>query len=169
MSTRACGWLVLCLGGLAGFQGNGVGGQSAGPQRGGQTRDHMLVGKVPVQQQDLDQRPGAVPFAVNLAGLGPPCVVHRGELACGPGLFQGRGTGEGAGLADEGFEVVVQVQAATALRDQPLVAGHLNVPVVNHQVRGVQDDSHPLVGVQAEGPSKVRMNVPSSVDQIVAV
>lgn len=33
-------------------------------------------------------------------------------------------------------EVVVRVQAATALRDQPL-AGHLDVSVVNDQVRGV--------------------------------
>ncbi|MDG9713381.1 hypothetical protein [Streptomyces sp. DH10] len=80
-------------------------------------RDHVLVSEVPVQQQDLDQRPGAVPLAMDLAGLGPPGVVDRGEPACGPGLFQGGGTREGAGLADEGFEVVVQVQAAAALCD----------------------------------------------------
>ncbi|GHB02794.1 hypothetical protein GCM10010392_32100 [Streptomyces clavifer] len=39
---------------------------------------------------------------------------------------------------------MVQVQAAAALRNQPLVPGRLDVPVVNHQVRGVQDDVHPL-------------------------
>lgn len=138
----AGGWLVLRLGGFPGFQGDGVGGQGTGPQCGGQARDHVFVCKVAVQQQDLDQRPGAVALAVDLAGLCPPGVVDRGELACGPGLFQGRGTREGAGLADEGFEVVVQIQAAAALRDQPLVPSHLDVPVINHQVRGVQDDAH---------------------------
>jgi hypothetical protein len=39
------------------------------------------MGEVPVQQQNLDQRPGAVPLAVNLANLGPPAVMDRGELA----------------------------------------------------------------------------------------
>lgn len=77
----ADGWLVLRLGGLACLQGNSVSGQGASPQRGGQTSDHMLVGEVPVQQQDLDQRPGAITLAVDLAGLGPPGVVNRGELA----------------------------------------------------------------------------------------
>ncbi|MET9535040.1 hypothetical protein ABZY02_31515 [Streptomyces sp. NPDC006649] len=117
------------------------------------------MGEVAVQQQDLDQRPGAVPLAVNLAGLGPPGVVDRGELACGPGLFQGRGAG------DEGFEIVVQVQAQPTLRDQPLVPGHLDVPVVNHQVRGVQDDPHPF----ADETGRDRVAVGSDVDLAVAV
>lgn len=161
----ADGWLVLRLGGLAGLQSNGVGGQGSGPQRGGQARDHVLVGEVPVQQQDLDQSPGAVPLAVNLAGLGPPGIMNRGELARGPGLFQGCGTGEGARLADEGFEIVVQVQAAAALRDQPLVTGHLDIPVVNHQVRGMQDDSHPL----ADQAGRDRVAVGPDGDLAIAV
>ncbi|MEU9464538.1 hypothetical protein [Streptomyces sp. NPDC048312] len=69
------GWLVLRLGGFAGFQSDGVGGQSAGSQCGGQARDDVFVGEVPVEQEDLDQCPGSVALAVELAGLGPPGVM----------------------------------------------------------------------------------------------
>ena len=101
----------LPVGGLARLQRDRVRGQRAGPQRRGQARDHVLVGEVAVQQQDLDQCPGAVRVAVDLAGRGPPGVVDRGEPARGPGLLQRGRTGQRAGLADQGFEVVVQFQA----------------------------------------------------------
>lgn len=72
------GWARPPLCDLAGFRGNSVGGQSVGLQCGGQVRDHVLVGGVPVQQR-LEQRPGSVPLAVNLAGPGLPGTVDRGE------------------------------------------------------------------------------------------
>lgn len=139
--------------------------RAAGPQCRGQSRDDVFVGEVPVQQEDLDQRSGAVTLAVELAGLGPPGVVERGELACGAGLLKGCGAGEGAGLADEGFEVVVQVQTATALRDQSLVPGHFDVLFVNNQVRGVQDDAHSL----ADEADRDRVAVGPDGDLAVAV
>ena len=44
-------------------------GQRAGAQRRGQAGDDVFVGHVPVQQQNLDQRAGAVTVAVGLARL----------------------------------------------------------------------------------------------------
>jgi hypothetical protein len=60
---------------------------------------------------------------------------------------------------------VVQVQAAAALRDQPLVAGCLDVPVVDHQVRSVQDDPHPL----ADQTGRDRVAVSPHGDLAIAV
>jgi hypothetical protein len=72
------------------------------------------------EQQHLNERASAVALAVDLHGLGPPGVVDRGELAGRAGLFQSGRAGEGAGLADQDLQVVVQVQADGALGDQPL-------------------------------------------------
>ena len=91
-------WMVVGLGELAGLQRDRVRGQRAGAQRGGQAGDDVLVGHVPVQQQDLDQGAGAGGVAVGLADGFPPGVVHRGELARGPGLLERGGTGRAPGL-----------------------------------------------------------------------
>jgi hypothetical protein len=48
---------------------------------------------------------------------------------------------------------VVQVQTATALRDQPLVPGHLDVLVVDHQVGRVQDDAPAYCSPPPSSPS----------------
>jgi len=125
----------------------------------------MLVWKVPAQQQHLDQGPRAVPLAVDLLGLVPPGVVDWGKPACRAGLFEGGGAGEGAGLADQDFQVVVQVQADGAFGDQPLVPGDFHVLVVNDQVRSVQHDPHP----SADQPDRDRVAVGPDGDLAVAV
>ena len=61
--------------------------------------DDVLAVHVPVQQEDLDQRPGAGGVAVRLAGGGPPGVMHGGELPGGAGLLQRGRPGQRAGLA----------------------------------------------------------------------
>jgi hypothetical protein len=58
----------------------------------------MLMRQMTPQQKHLDQSPGAVPLATDLAGLVPPGVVDRGEPACRAGLFERCGAGEGPGL-----------------------------------------------------------------------
>lgn len=95
---------VLGLGGLASLQRDGVRSQCPGAQSGGQAGDQMLMAQVAAQQQNLDQGPGAVPFSMDLAGLGPPGVVDRGELACRAGLFQRGGAGESARFADQSLQ-----------------------------------------------------------------
>ncbi|XWT42775.1 hypothetical protein VMZ64_37780 [Streptomyces noursei] len=76
----------------------------------------------------------------------PACVISNNSAKARAGNSPNARVGNhtAARLADEGFEAVVQVHAAAALRDQPLVSGRLDVPVVNNQVGGVQDGPHPL-------------------------
>lgn len=164
---RRGGWsgFVLGLGGFAGLQGDRVRGQGPGPQRGRQTGDQVLVRDVPGHQEHLDQGPGALGVAVCFDRCGPPGVMDRGELAGGAGLLECGRAGEGAWLADQGFEVVVQFQAAAALGDQPLVAGHFHILVVNHQVRGVQHHPDPL----ADQPHRHRVAVGADRDLAIAV
>nr|WP_179381992.1 hypothetical protein [Streptomyces sp. SA15] len=89
-------------------------------------------------QQDLDQGPGAVPLAVGGLRSLPPGIVNRRELPCGTGLFEGGGSGKRAGLADQGFQVVVQIQPGLPLGDQPFMTSDLLLAVVDHQLRGMQ-------------------------------
>jgi hypothetical protein len=91
----------------------------------------VIVGDVAAHQQDLDQGPGAVPLAVGSLRRLPPGVVDRRELPCGTGLFQGGGTGERAGLADQGFQVVVKIQPGLSLGDEPFMAGDFLLAVVD--------------------------------------
>lgn len=97
----------------------------------------MFMGDVAAHQQDLDQGPGAVPPAVGSLRLLPPGVVHRHELPCGTGLLGSGGPGKRSRLADQGFQVVVQIKPGLALGDQPFVAGDLQLAVVNHQLQRV--------------------------------
>ncbi|MCT2544071.1 hypothetical protein N0O83_14690 [Streptomyces atratus] len=60
---------------------------------------------------------------------------------------------------------MVQFKTDGAFGDQPFVPGHLHVLVVNHQVRGVKDDSHPL----ADQPDGDRVAVRADRDLPVAV
>ncbi|MGW5095486.1 hypothetical protein ACWEQ1_34050 [Streptomyces nodosus] len=104
----------LALGSLAGLQRNGVRGQGAGSVGRGESGDDVFVFHVASQQQHLDQGFGAGRLAVGGAGRGPPGFVDGGELPCSFGLFEGGRSGEGARLAQECFQVVVQDQAGFA-------------------------------------------------------
>ena len=61
--------------------------------------DDVAVSEVPVQQQDLHERPGATSVAVRAAGQRPERVVRRGERARGAGLGQRGRAGQRPGLA----------------------------------------------------------------------
>jgi hypothetical protein len=132
-----------------------------GPQRAGESGDDVLAVHVPVQQQDLDQRPGPGGVAVGLAGGGPPGVVDGSELPRGAGLLQRGRAGQRAGLADQRLEVVVQIQAGAGPAGQPLVPGDLGAPVVDDQVRGVQQDPDPA----ADQPGRHRVAVVADHDR----
>ncbi|MFE6946654.1 hypothetical protein [Streptomyces chartreusis] len=62
-----------------------------------------LGGKPPVQQQNLDQRPGARRVAVRLEGGSPECFMGGGERAIGPGGGQRSRTPYGTGLDQQDF------------------------------------------------------------------
>lgn len=87
-SSLRGGGIGVVLGGLAGFDRDGVRGERAGGQGGGDPGDHVFVGHAAVQQQYLDQCAGALGVAASLAHCRPPGVVDRGELAGGAGLLQ---------------------------------------------------------------------------------
>ena len=74
-----------------------------------------------MQQQHLDQRPGALGVAERVAGGGPERVVRRGEHPGRAGLGQGGRTGQRTGFALQDLEVVVQVQRLLAANSDPLV------------------------------------------------
>ncbi|UGY90270.1 hypothetical protein [Streptomyces gobiensis] len=99
---------------FAGLKGDGVHGQRAGLEGGGEAGDRVPVGKVAAQQEDLDRSAGAFPLAAGLDGRFPPGVVNGGEPACGPCLVESGGPGQGTRLADECFQVVVQFEAGSA-------------------------------------------------------
>ncbi|MCX5096063.1 hypothetical protein OOK36_46225 [Streptomyces sp. NBC_00365] len=159
------GGFVLGLGRFAGLQRDCVRGQGPGPKGCGQAGDDVLVREVAPQQQYLDQRPGALGVAVSPDRRGPPGVVDRGELPGRAGLVECGRAGKGTRLADQGFQVVVQLQPACALGDQPLVPGHLDILVVNHQMGGVQQHPDAL----ADQPHRHRVTVGANRDLAVAV
>lgn len=86
-----------------GFQRDRVRGQRSCLKGGRQAGDDVLVVHVPVQQQDLDQRPGADGVAVGLAGGGPPGVVHGGELSGRAGLLRRGRSGQCSRFTDQGL------------------------------------------------------------------
>jgi hypothetical protein len=127
------------VGCFAGFQGHGIGCEGAGRQGCGEAGDEVFVGQMAAEQEDLDQGPGAVAFTVGFDGGFPPGVVHGGEPAGGPGPVEDGGTGQGAGLADQRFQVVVEFEARSIAGDEPLVPGDFLAAVVDHDspmVRG---------------------------------
>jgi hypothetical protein len=79
--------------------------------------------------------------------------VDGSELPGGAGLLQRGRPGQRAGLADQRLQVVVQIQAGTGLAGQPLMPGGLGAPVVDDQVRGMQQDPDPA----ADQPDRHRV------------
>jgi hypothetical protein len=69
------------------------------------------------------------------AGVGFAFLLEDLDLVDQVRAHGGR-AGKGTRLADQGFQVVVQLQPACALGDQLLVPGHLDILVVNHQMGG---------------------------------
>ncbi|MGW5612142.1 hypothetical protein ACWEWI_40225 [Streptomyces sp. NPDC003753] len=63
------------VGCLAGFQSDGISGEGAGLQGRGEAGDEVFVGKVAAEQENFNQGPGAVAFAVGFDGGFPPGVV----------------------------------------------------------------------------------------------
>ena len=71
-----------------------------------------------VQQQHLDQSPGAGRVAMGLAGGRPPGVVFDGEQLGCPRLGQRGGPGQRPWFAGQDLQIVVQVQNFGALADR---------------------------------------------------
>ncbi len=90
---RVVGSAICCVVVLARFQRDSVRGERACTQRRRESGDDVVVWKVPVQHQDLDEGTGAVGVTVGLAGRGPPGVVNGREPPGCPGLLQRCRTG----------------------------------------------------------------------------
>ena len=86
--------------------------------------EHVGTVEMAVQQQHLDQRPGARRVAVSLAGGGPERLVLGGEHPRGAGLGQRGSAGQRAGLAQQDLQIVVQIKDFDALADRPLMSRH---------------------------------------------
>jgi hypothetical protein len=67
--------------------------------------------------------------------------VDRGEPPGRSGLFQSGGAWQRSGLADQGFQVVVEIETRAGFGHQPLVPGNLFPAVIDDQVGGMQLDA----------------------------
>jgi hypothetical protein len=123
------------VGGFAGLNCDHVGVARPDRHRGGQAGDDVGVSEEAVQQQRLDQQPGASAITGVLAGERPECVVRGGEGAGGAGLGERGRAGQRARLAGQNLEVVVEQQHGAALADPPGVPGDLRPPVEDDQLR----------------------------------
>ena len=119
-----CGVVGLLLV-FAGLHGDDVGTDRADGQRCGDPGDDVGVTVVAVQQQHLDQGPGAATVAVGVAGGGPERLMGAGEQPGGAGLDQGCRAGQRPGFAGQHLQVVVQVQALAASHGRAFVSGDL--------------------------------------------
>ena len=70
---------AAAFGGLAGLQRHHIGAGGADRQRRGDAGQHIGTVEMAVQQQHLDQRPGAHGVSVGFAGRGPKRVMLAGE------------------------------------------------------------------------------------------
>jgi hypothetical protein len=91
---------------------------------------------VAVQQQHLDERPGACRITVGFAGGRPKRVMDGGEHLGRAGLHQRCGPGQGAGLAVQDLQIVVQIKDFGALADGALMSGHHRGAVIDDHRRG---------------------------------
>ncbi len=132
------------FGGLAGFEGDHVGAGGPDRQRGADPGEHVGAVEVAVQQQHLDQRPGAAGVTVGFAGGGPKRVVLGGERLGGAGLGQRGRPGQRAGFAVQDLQIVVQIKDFGALADRALMPGHHRVAVIDDHRRGRQLHPQPM-------------------------
>ena len=130
---------------LAGLDRDHVRRAAARCQRGLHPGDHLRGGHPPVQQQHLDQRPGARPVAVPGPGGGPERLMHAGERPRRAGLGQGGRAGQRAGLAHQDLQVVIQLEVLGTGRGQPRMRRHLLRPVEDAQLVRRQADPYPRV------------------------
>jgi hypothetical protein len=119
----------------------------------GDPGDHVRSRQPPVQQQNVDQRPGARRVAVGFDRGGPERLVGHREHAGLAGLRQRGRARQRAGLAQQHLEIVVEDQRVGLLDHRPLVPGDLGAPVQDHQVRGAQHHPHG----QADEPGRDRV------------
>ena len=98
--------------------------------------------EVAVQQQHLHQRAGATGVTVGFAGRGPKRVVLGGERLGGAGVDERGGAGQGARLAVQDFQIVVQIKNFGALAD--------GAPVLGHHRRAVIDWPRPTISPAAD-------------------
>ncbi|MFJ5975108.1 hypothetical protein [Streptomyces sp. NPDC093060] len=99
------------------------------------------MGQMTAEEEGLDQGAGSLVFAVCLDRGFPPGVAGQGEPADGPGLVKGRDIGQSPGLADQGFQVVVEFEAGPIASNEPFVPGDFLAAVVDHELRGVEHDA----------------------------
>jgi len=89
-----------------------------------------------VQQKDLHARSGARGIAVGFAGGGPKCFMLGGERIRRAGLRQRCGAGQGAGLALQDLQIVIQIKDCGAFADCALMAYHHRVAVTDGHCGG---------------------------------
>jgi hypothetical protein len=82
----------------ASFDGDHIGAGGPDVDRGGQTGEDIVVTYVPVQQQYVDQFPGARGITMRLAGGAPERLMRAREGASRAGLHQRRRPRQGTWL-----------------------------------------------------------------------
>ncbi len=96
-----------------------------------------------MQQQHLDQFPGAGGVAVRGASGGPERLVLGGERPALAGLDQRGRSGRRTRFPQQDFEVVVQHQGGFALGGAAFVAGHLGPAASSGSGDGSRSQSLP--------------------------
>jgi hypothetical protein len=124
-----------------GLDSDDLRGDRAHVQGGPDPRDDVSGAVCPVQEQDVDQLPGAVSVAVDAAGGDPEVLVRGREHAGCSRLGQGGRPGQGTGLEREHFEVVVEVDDRAGPGDPPRVVGDQRSAVEHLHPRGLQRDA----------------------------
>ncbi|MFG2422696.1 hypothetical protein ACGFWD_27040 [Streptomyces sp. NPDC048448] len=75
------------------------------------------------EEEDFDQGPGALAFAVRVHRGLPPGVMDGGEPAGSTGLVEGGGAGQGTRFPDQGLQVVIEFEASSATGNEPFMPG----------------------------------------------
>ncbi|MEQ4209666.1 hypothetical protein [Actinopolymorpha sp. B9G3] len=153
------------LDGFAALDRNHVGADRPNRQRSGQAGGHVDVGEVTVQQQHLDQRPGAGSITESSAGRGPKSVVGGGEHPGRTSVSQSGRTGQRTGLAGQHLQVVVQNKDLPVAGRGVFMAGDLDSAIEDDQPPGAEVDPDPT----ADQPGRHRVLALSHADPGVAV
>ncbi|MPY55975.1 hypothetical protein FNH08_01850 [Streptomyces spongiae] len=134
-----------CLGGLAGFQGDHVVAAGAQVDGGPQARQQVPVLLMAVQEQNPDQGLRSIDLAELPLGHGPERLVLGGERALRAGLVECLGAIQGAGLAQQHLQIVVQDQVLQTAAGEPGMAGDLAAAREDDQHVAGQVDSDLVV------------------------